>query len=60
MKLAARYDALLADLPVARPWQHPDSYSGLHLYVIRLKLDQLCKTHLQVFEALRAQRSRIM
>jgi UDP-4-amino-4,6-dideoxy-N-acetyl-beta-L-altrosamine transaminase len=54
-ELAARYDTLLADLPITRPWQHPDSYSGLHLYVIRLKLGQVGNTHLQVFDALRAQ-----
>ncbi|MDI3515232.1 MAG: hypothetical protein PWP40_2461 [Rhodocyclaceae bacterium] len=53
--LAARYDALLADLPVTRPWQHLDSYSGLHLYVIRLQLDQIGKTHRQVFDSLREQ-----
>lgn len=53
-ELAKRYDELLADLPVVTPWQHPDGYSGLHLYVIRLKLDEIAKTHKQVFEALRA------
>lgn len=53
--LARRYDALLAVLPITLPWQHPDSYSGLHLYVVRLKLDQITKTHRQVFEALREQ-----
>jgi UDP-4-amino-4,6-dideoxy-N-acetyl-beta-L-altrosamine transaminase len=53
-ELAQRYDALLADLPVTTPWQHPDGYSGLHLYVIRLQLDKIKRTHLQVFEALRA------
>lgn len=53
--LAARYDALLADLPVNCPWQHPDNYSGLHLYVIRLQLDQIRKTHREVFDALREQ-----
>ena len=53
--LAARYDTLLADLPVTRPWQHPDSYSGLHLYVVRLQLDQIGTTHRQVFESLHAQ-----
>jgi UDP-4-amino-4,6-dideoxy-N-acetyl-beta-L-altrosamine transaminase len=53
-QLARRYDDLLASLPVTTPWQHPDSYSGLHLYVIRLQLDKLGKTHRQVFEALRA------
>ncbi len=39
---------------VDTPWQHPDSYSGLHLYVIRLKLEKSGKTHREVFEALRA------
>jgi len=52
--LAARYDALLADLPVTTPWQHPDGHSGLHLYVIRLRLEQIGRTHREVFEALRA------
>ncbi|MCQ4240374.1 UDP-4-amino-4,6-dideoxy-N-acetyl-beta-L-altrosamine transaminase [Stutzerimonas stutzeri] len=54
-QLARRYDDLLADLPVIKPWQHPDSYSGLHLYVIRLQLDQIAKTHCQVFGSLREQ-----
>jgi UDP-4-amino-4,6-dideoxy-N-acetyl-beta-L-altrosamine transaminase len=52
-QLAQRYDGLLRELPVTTPWQHPDSYSGLHLYVIRLQLDKIAKTHRQVFEALR-------
>jgi len=52
-QLARRYDDLLAGLPVTTPWQHPDSYSGLHLYVIRLQLDKIGKTHRQAFEALR-------
>jgi UDP-4-amino-4,6-dideoxy-N-acetyl-beta-L-altrosamine transaminase len=50
---AARYDALLAELPVVLPWQHPDGYSGLHLYVIRLKLGEIRKTHREVFQAMR-------
>lgn len=54
-RLAHRYDELLAELPVTTPWQHPDSYSGLHLYVIRLQLDKLQKSHSQVFESLREQ-----
>lgn len=54
-ELAASYDTMLAHLPITRPWQHPDSYSGLHLYVIRLKLEQIGNKHLQVFNALRAQ-----
>jgi UDP-4-amino-4,6-dideoxy-N-acetyl-beta-L-altrosamine transaminase len=54
-QLAARYDQLLADLPVATPWQHPDGYSGLHLYVIRLRLESLQVSHREVFESLREQ-----
>lgn len=54
-ELANRYDELLNNLPVTTPWQHPDSYSGLHLYPIRLQLDRIKSSHLQVFEALRLQ-----
>lgn len=53
-EIAARYDRLLADLPLTLPWQHPDSYSAWHLYVIRLQLDRIRATHLEVFEAFRA------
>ena len=52
--LAQRYDEMLSDLPVVIPWQHPDNYSAFHLYIIRLKLEQIGKTHRDVFEALRA------
>jgi len=52
--LAKRYDQLLSALPVLTPWQHADSYSGYHLYVIRLKLDKINKTQRQVYAALRA------
>jgi dTDP-4-amino-4,6-dideoxygalactose transaminase len=52
-QLAERYNDLLKALPVTTPWQHADSYSGLHLYVIRLQLENIKKTHRQVFESLR-------
>jgi UDP-4-amino-4,6-dideoxy-N-acetyl-beta-L-altrosamine transaminase len=52
--LAKRYDQLLAGLPVITPKTDSDSYSGLHLYVIRLKLNEISHTHIQVFEAMRA------
>ncbi len=52
--LARSYDELLQALPVVTPWQHPDSHSGLHLYVIRLKLDEIRVSHREVFESLRA------
>jgi UDP-4-amino-4,6-dideoxy-N-acetyl-beta-L-altrosamine transaminase len=53
-ELAKRYDQLLADLPVEIPWMHPDSYSGLHLYVIRLSPNRGAKSHRQVFDELRS------
>lgn len=49
-----RYNEQLACWPVDRPWQHPESKSGLHLYVIRLKLGEIRKTRRQVFESLHA------
>jgi UDP-4-amino-4,6-dideoxy-N-acetyl-beta-L-altrosamine transaminase len=52
--LARRYDQLLANLPLLTPWQHPDSYSGQHLYVIRLKLSEIHRSRLEVFNFLRA------
>ncbi len=54
--IAKRYDQLWLDLPaIVPPWQHADSYSGLHLYVIRLKTDEIGKRHCKVFEGLRAE-----
>ncbi|MGE4440206.1 MAG: UDP-4-amino-4,6-dideoxy-N-acetyl-beta-L-altrosamine transaminase [Desulfomicrobium sp.] len=53
--LARRYDKMLADYPVITPWQHPDSYSGLHLYVIRLNPNQTDRPRFKVFESLRRQ-----
>lgn len=52
-ELAKRYDELLQELPVTCPYQHPDSYSGLHLYVIRLNLAEISVRHREVFESLR-------
>jgi UDP-4-amino-4,6-dideoxy-N-acetyl-beta-L-altrosamine transaminase len=52
--IARRYNELLADLPLTLPWQHHDSHSAYHLYVVRLQLDRIKATHRQVFETLRA------
>jgi UDP-4-amino-4,6-dideoxy-N-acetyl-beta-L-altrosamine transaminase len=52
-ELAARYDTLLARLPVTTPWQHPDQHSGLHLYVVRVDSAAAGRTRGQVFAALR-------
>lgn len=53
-ELAARYDQLLADLPLQLPTRQAGAESAWHLYVVRLKLDQIGKTHKEVFEGLRA------
>jgi UDP-4-amino-4,6-dideoxy-N-acetyl-beta-L-altrosamine transaminase len=53
--LVENYESAFAGMPITRPWQHPDGYSGLHLYVIRLQLDKVARTHRQVFESLREQ-----
>ncbi|PWI33098.1 UDP-4-amino-4,6-dideoxy-N-acetyl-beta-L-altrosamine transaminase [Vibrio albus] len=52
-KLAKRYNELLKDLPVTVPYQLENTYSGLHLYVIRLQLDNIALSHREVFESLR-------
>ncbi len=51
--LSDRYDELLKDFPVTTPKKYSDRYSALHLYVIRLHLDLIKKTHREVFESLR-------
>lgn len=54
-QLAQRYNDMLGDLPITTPLQHADSYSGLHLYVIRLQLESIRKSHHEVFVSLREQ-----
>ena len=53
-ELARRYDALLEQLPVTTPWQHPDAYSAFHLYVIRVEGGSGNERRRRVFEGLRA------
>jgi UDP-4-amino-4,6-dideoxy-N-acetyl-beta-L-altrosamine transaminase len=52
--IARAYDALLADLPVVRPAQHPDAASAWHLYVVKLRTLDLPASRLNVFSAMRA------
>ncbi len=52
--IADRYEVLLSDLPLTRPWQHSDGYSAFHLYLIRLKLNEIDKTQREVYGALHA------
>jgi UDP-4-amino-4,6-dideoxy-N-acetyl-beta-L-altrosamine transaminase len=48
-ELAQTYNQNLPELPLQLPWQHPDSYSAWHLYVIRLDKHK----RRQVFDSLR-------
>ncbi|MDO6463679.1 UDP-4-amino-4,6-dideoxy-N-acetyl-beta-L-altrosamine transaminase [Pseudoalteromonas carrageenovora] len=54
-QLAIRYYEKLAELPITLPYQLANTYSGLHLYVIRLNLNEISKTHKAVFDELREQ-----
>lgn len=49
--LALRYDERLDGLPLAAPWQHPDTQSAWHLYIVRVAAEK----RRQVFEALRSE-----
>ncbi len=52
-RLAARYNAHFEDLPILLPYQINDGHSAFHLYVIRLVLPLIAKSHRDVFEELR-------
>ena len=52
--IVEKYDELLKDLPVITPFNIQDSYSGLHLYVIRLDFSKVKKTRKEVFDILRS------
>jgi UDP-4-amino-4,6-dideoxy-N-acetyl-beta-L-altrosamine transaminase len=52
-QIADRYERLLAALPVVRPWQHPDTWSSLHLYIVRIPKES-GRTRLEVFNEMRA------
>jgi UDP-4-amino-4,6-dideoxy-N-acetyl-beta-L-altrosamine transaminase len=52
--IASRYNQQLSNCPILTPWQHPDSYSAYHLYVIRLKLDVVTKSQRKVYDDLRS------
>lgn len=53
-RLAARYGELLAGLPLVLPWQHPDTWSSLHLYVVQVPQDAAGAGRARIFAALRA------
>jgi UDP-4-amino-4,6-dideoxy-N-acetyl-beta-L-altrosamine transaminase len=52
-ELADRYNEAFQHLPVITPWQHPDTHSSFHLYVVRLQ-DLGIHSRRQVFDGMRA------
>ncbi|MBK9521655.1 MAG: UDP-4-amino-4,6-dideoxy-N-acetyl-beta-L-altrosamine transaminase [Rhodocyclaceae bacterium] len=52
--LAAHYNKLFGKSPVIVPNHNADCYSGLHLYVVRLPLDEPKFNRREVFDRLRA------
>jgi UDP-4-amino-4,6-dideoxy-N-acetyl-beta-L-altrosamine transaminase len=53
--IADRYDVELAQLPLTLPARSADRRSSLHLYIIRLQLEHMQRSHREVFDSLREQ-----
>jgi len=53
-ELVARYEQLLADLPLTLPSLQAEAESAWHLYVVRVQTSRITLSHRQVFEGLRA------
>ncbi len=54
-QIADWYDEHLASLPLALAVRPSDTYSALHLYVVQIELDQVARSHREVFDSLRSQ-----
>ena len=52
-RIASRYNKLFEEFPLKTPYQIESSYSSYHLYIIRLKLDDICLSHKEIFNKLR-------
>ncbi len=50
--IADKYHLQLFEKALIKPWEHPDSYSAFHLYIIRIKTNNK-KNHKTIFESLR-------
>ena len=51
--LAARYDALLRDLPLKTPFVLDGAQPSWHLYIVRIDFDRVHKTKQQIFAEMR-------
>ncbi|MFQ5426528.1 MAG: DegT/DnrJ/EryC1/StrS family aminotransferase, partial [Gaiellales bacterium] len=52
-EIADRYTKALSGLPLRLPTVESENVSAFHLYVIRLRLDEIAATHRQVYDGLR-------
>ncbi|MBT6439861.1 MAG: UDP-4-amino-4,6-dideoxy-N-acetyl-beta-L-altrosamine transaminase, partial [Flavobacteriales bacterium] len=57
--ISQRYNELLTELPITKPKQIEESFSSFHLYVIRLKLNEINNSQRQVFAAFHEQGVRV-
>ena len=53
-EIAKKYDELLGDCGFTLPFQHHDSYSAYHLYIIRLKTKEIKFSHREIFDRLKS------
>jgi len=51
--IARTYDEALAQLPLTLPWQHPDTASAWHLYVVQIDSSRARKNRDEVFREMR-------
>ena len=51
--LKERYDMLLSNNSIIKPYQNQDSYSALHLYPIQIDLDIIDKDRQEIFDELK-------
>ena len=52
-EIASVYDSKLSNLPLKLPYRDVNNFSSLHLYVIRLQIDNKDIDHKFIFESLR-------
>ena len=50
--IAKKYNTELANMPLIMPFQHKDTYSSYHLYVIRLELEKINMSQKEIHDAL--------
>mgnify|MGYP001183618393 CR=1 FL=1 len=53
-EINVRYNEAFKELPIRTPWQHADTYSAFHLYIIRLDLERSPIGHKALFDGLRS------